>query len=307
MGSVVVLHLLTAIALVMVKTPVTIIEPLKVTPPIEIQLVSPTIPLEEPTIEIAEVKPVKVPKPQPAAIPDTKPKPTANPKATAQPVAKKETPKPKVDTKPTTTTKVVKSKPVIKQQIKSPESDASAQADALAADNERKMLAAQAERATQEAHAKAMRDAQAAADAKAAREAQAVSDAKAAQEAAQAARAEADAAARAKAAEKVTAAASNTPVNFTATNANWASSPGFSFPARAKRGTRSGNTFNVVLVLQVNKQGGIDSVRVAQSSGHAVLDREAQQQVRSGRFKPFTKNGVAVVGNVTLPISYAVP
>ena len=63
----------------------------------------------------------------------------------------------------------------------------------------------------------------------------------------------------------------------------------------------------MVLILQVNKQGGIDNVSLAQSSGNAALDREAQQQVRSGKFKPFTKNGVPVVGNVTLPISYAVP
>lgn len=298
MGCVVAIHLLTAIVLVMVKTPVTTIKPLKITPPIEIQLVSEVTTIAEPVTAVAEVEPIKAPKPQSVSVAKEKPEP----KKAVQPVVKKETSKPQVDTKPATvTTKVVESKPVIKQPIKSQESDAAAQASALAADNERKILAAQAEKATQQAHAKAMRESQAAADAKAKadREAQAESDAKAAREAAQAA-------AREKANQQA-AAASNTPVNFTATNANWASAPNFSFPARARRAAKSGETFRVVLILQVNKQGGIDNVSLAQSSGNAALDREAQQQVRSGKFKPFTKNGVPVVGNVTLPISYAVP
>ena len=175
------------------------------------------------------------------------------------------------------------------------------------ADEQRKIIAAQAEKAAQDAHARAV------ADAKAAREAQAAADAKTAKEAAQkAAQAkaaiQAEAAARAKAdADAKAAAASNEPVNFTASNANWASAPNFSFPERAAKRARSGDTLNVILVLRVNKQGGIDSVRIAQSSGNSLVDKEAQRQVRSGKFKPFSKNGVPVVGNVTLPIAYAVP
>ena len=176
------------------------------------------------------------------------------------------------------------------------------------ADEQRKIIAAQAEKAAQDAHARAV------ADAKAAREAQAAADAKTAKEAAQkAAQAkaerEAETAARAKADAdaKAAAAASNEPVNFTASNANWASAPNFSFPERAAKRARSGDTLNVVLILRVNKQGGIDSVRIAQSSGNSLVDKEAQRQVRSGKFKPFSKNGVPVVGNVTLPIAYAVP
>ncbi|WP_352338508.1 TonB family protein [Psychrobacter sp. 16-MNA-CIBAN-0192] len=102
-------------------------------------------------------------------------------------------------------------------------------------------------------------------------------------------------------------AASNTPMNFSASNANWSSKPNFSFPDRASRSASSGDTFNLVLLLRVNKQGGIDSVSLAQSSGNAILDREALRQVRSGKFRPFMNNGVPVVGNVTLPVSYAVP
>ena len=199
--------------------------------------------------------------------------------------------------------------PVAKVEDKKPDviKKESPKIDTSMADEQRKIIAAQAEKAAQDAHARAV------ADAKAAREAQAAADAKTAKEAAQkAAQAkaaiQAEAAARAKAdADAKAAAASNEPVNFTASNANWASAPNFSFPERAAKRARSGDTLNVVLVLRVNKQGGIDSVRIAQSSGNSLVDKEAQRQVRSGKFKPFSKNGVPVVGNVTLPIAYAVP
>ena len=152
--------------------------------------------------------------------------------------------------------------------------------------------AAKREKAAQEAEAaaKAQADAKAKADTKARAETEAREKAKA------------DAAAKAKA-----EAASNTPMNFSASNANWKSKPNFSFPDRASRGASSGDTFNLVLLLRVNKQGGIDSVSLAQSSGNAILDREALRQVRSGKFRPFMNNGVPVVGNVTLPVSYEVP
>lgn len=326
MGVVVALHVLAAVALVNIKSTTPIIQPLKVDTPIEIQLVA--------SAEVAEAAPVKEfePPSKPAVSTDIKSKPkntlpiakTSKPVAATKPVVKtpaKSEPK-NIKPKPKTqadTPKVVKKEP-FSQYVQQQESLLTAQADSLAASNDRKMLAAQAEKAAQEAHAKIMRDAQATADAKAVSDAQQLADAKAAQqakaakEASQAAaHAKADSDAKAAANAKAlanaeaAAAASNTPINFNASNANWAAKPNFSFPDRAKRGAKSGDTFNVVLVLQVNKQGGIDSVRLAQSSGNAVLDREAQRQVRSGKFRPFMKNDVPVVGNVTLPISYAVP
>lgn len=169
-----------------------------------------------------------------------------------------------------------------------------------------------------EAQRKQQEEAKRVAEKAAADKAQAEADAKARAEADARAKAEADAKARADAeakaradaeaqAKKAAEEASNTPVNFTASNANWASMPRFSFPDRAARGAQSGDTFEVVLLLRVNKQGRIESVQLARSSGNAILDREAQRQVKSGRFNPFKKDGVPVVGNVTLPISYQVP
>ena len=294
------LHVLTAVALVAMKPSAPKVALPKETPPIEIQMVTLPAEIKEPEVAMDTAEPVKPIQPQPKSVATTKPKiakesqPLAKTKPAVKPAVTSE--KPKTKTQPDTT-KAVENEP-FKHKVKPQESISTVQADALAADNERKILAAQAEKAAQQAHAKAAQEAKRLADAKEAAEVRASKEA----EAAARAKVQADAAAKAAA-----TAASDTPVNFTASAANWSSAPNFSFPDRAARRAHSGDTLNVVLVLKVNKQGGIDSVRVAQSSGNAALDKEAQRQVRSGKFKPFMKNGAAVVGNVTLPIAYTVP
>ena len=312
------LHVLTAVALVAIKpsTPKTPLS--KQTPPIEIELV--TLPAELPEETIETVKPVEVKKmPSPKPVPAAKPKPVAE---VSKPVVQKQkaevTPQPKVE-KPVPVTKEpvadkLPTKKPIKQEKQQPDIDKTFEKQQA---EQRRIVAAQAEKAAQEAanqaRAKALQDDIQKANAKAARDAQAQAEAnaKAAKDAAEAKAAkqaeEAAARAKAEADAKAAATASNEPVNFTASAANWASAPNFSFPDRAARRARSGDTLSVVLVLRVNKQGGIDSVRVAQSSGNTALDKEAARQVRSGKFKPFTKNGAPVVGNVTLPVAYNVP
>lgn len=311
--TVVGLHLLTAFALVTIKTPTLKSEPETDTPPVEIQFVTLPAQSAEPK---AEVLPQEVSVQKPAQ-PTVEPQPTTPPKAETSPRQRVETP-----IEPVVKQKVPDAVPVIATEQTSsdsrqkplPKETSSKQAVPkktnpepivdTSADERRKEAAAQAKKAAQDAEAKAAE----LKAAKAAQEAKRVANAKAAAQA-KAARDAAEAAAQAKAeAEAAAAAQSNEPVSFTASAANWASAPNFSFPERAARRARSGDVFNVVLSLRVNKQGGIDSVSLAQSSGNPVVDREAQRQVRSGKFKPFTNNsGTPVVGNVTLPISYAVP
>lgn len=299
------LHLLTAIALVIIKAPMLKDEPIKETPPLEIQMVTlPTQPIENVVTEVEEV-----PQSKAESIPTPKPKPKPEPKTQQKmkavtpvdPVVREEEPIVKKE-------KPVQTPPIKEPPVKKKIEDKPPVIDKSVADEQRRIIAAQAEKAAQQAERQAQAKALQEAQAQAARDAQAQADANAAREAAQkAAQAKAEREAEAAARAKAEAAASNEPVNFTASAANWASAPNFSFPDRAARRARSGDTLNVVLVLRVNKQGGIDSVRVAQSSGNPLLDKEAQRQVRSGKFKPFTKNGAPVVGNVTLPIAYAVP
>ena len=322
--TVVGLHLLTAFALVTIKTPTLKPEPETETPPVEIQFV--TLPTKSAAPK-AEVLPQEVSVQKPAQ-PTVEPQSTTPPKAETPPKQRVETP-----IEPVVKKKAPEAVPVITTEQNAPDSSQkplpketlSKQAvpkktspepivDTSTADERRKEAAAQAKKSAQNAEAKAaeienakLKEAELKA-AKAAQEARSIANAKAAAQA-KAARDAAEAAARAKAeAEAAAAAQSNEPVSFTASAANWASAPNFSFPERAARRARSGDVFNVVLSLRVNKQGGIDSVSLAQSSGNPVVDREAQRQVRSGKFKPFTNNsGTPVVGNVTLPISYAVP
>ncbi len=305
------LHLLTAIALVIIKAPTLKDEPIKETPPLEIQMVTlPTEPIENVVTEVEEVpqsKAESIPTPKPEPKPEPKTQQKMKAVTPVDPVVREEEPIVQKE-------KPVQTPPIKEPPVKKKIEDKPPVIDKSVADEQRRIIAAQAEKAAQQAESQAQAKALQEAQAQAARDAQAQADANAAKEAAQkAAQAKAEreaaAAARAKAeaAAKAAAAASNEPVNFTASAANWASAPNFSFPDRAARRARSGDTLNVVLVLRVNKQGGIDSVRVAQSSGNPLLDKEAQRQVRSGKFKPFTKNGAPVVGNVTLPIAYAVP
>jgi len=299
------LHLLTAIALVIIKAPTLKDEPIKETPPLEIQMVTlPTEPIENVVTEVEEV-----PQSKAESIPTSKPEPKPEPKTQQKmkavtpvdPVVREEEPIVQKE-------KPVQTPPIKEPPVKKKIEDKPPVIDKSVADEQRRIIAAQAEKTAQQAERQAQAKALQEAQAQAARDAQAQADANAAKEAAQkAAQAKAEREAEAAARAKAEAAASNEPVNFTASAANWASAPNFSFPDRAARRARSGDTLNVVLVLRVNKQGGIDSIRVAQSSGNPLLDKEAQRQVRSGKFKPFTKNGAPVVGNVTLPIAYAVP
>ncbi|WP_201571039.1 energy transducer TonB [Psychrobacter nivimaris] len=296
------LHVLAAIALVAIKTPELKPEPKKEMSPLEIKFVS--LPaktlsteLEKQTVTAKkEVQPeVQV---QPLPQPESKPKePVRKPKET--PVKPKEPVVKNIEPKVTPVIASEKPRPDISQKVAPKEPLPKPKVDNSAAEAQRQAAAQaeserQARKAEQEAQARAEQEAKRVADVRAAAQAKAAAEAAAAQ-----ARAEAEAAAA--------LAQSNEPVSFTASSANWASAPNFSFPERAARRARSGDTLNVVLVLRVNKQGGIDNVRVAQSSGNPLVDKEARRQVRSGKFKPFTKNGVPVVGDVTLPISYAVP
>ena len=299
------LHLLTAIALVIIKAPMLKDEPIKETPPLEIQMVTlPTKPIENVVTEVEEVpqsKAESIPTPKPEPKPEPKTQQKMKAVTPVDPVVREEEPIVQKE-------KPVQTPPIKEPPVKKKIEDKPPVIDKSVADEQRRIIAAQAEKTAQQAERQAQAKALQEAQAQAARDAQAQADANAAREAAQkAAQAKAEREAEAAARAKAEAAASNEPVNFTASAANWASAPNFSFPDRAARRARSGDTLNVVLVLRVNKQGGIDSIRVAQSSGNPLLDKEAQRQVRSGKFKPFTKNGAPVVGNVTLPIAYAVP
>src|SRR5699024_5393689 len=90
------LHLLTAIALVIIKAPTLKDESIKETPPLEIQMVTlPTQPIENVFTEVEKV-PQSIAKSIPTSKPETKPKPEAQQKMKAltpvEPVVRKAEP-----------------------------------------------------------------------------------------------------------------------------------------------------------------------------------------------------------------------
>lgn len=78
--------------------------------------------------------------------------------------------------------------------------------------------------------------------------------------------------------------------------------PNTSLPLLVWRHTtaRSGDIFNVLLELHVDKNGHITEVQLLQSSGNVIIDAVAMIQIREGQLNPFQKNGVPV--NVTVPM-----
>jgi protein TonB len=74
-----------------------------------------------------------------------------------------------------------------------------------------------------------------------------------------------------------------------------------SYPAIARRMGWEGT---VVLEVEVQADGRVGDVSVAESSGHAVLDRAAADAVRAWRFEPAERLGEPVASHVRLPVQF---
>lgn len=312
-GVVVSLHVLTAMALVMVKSQAVPIESNKVKP-IDIELIIPPVDIQKVSVVEMNAKPIarpvtdnKMQSHTEALLPDVRTFKKSKPKA--------QTPKPETLKRPIER-KAVKDVPAIEQKIEVQSKPLEKRLHSLKVQEPRRVLAveeqesalkqaalqkAAEQRASDNAKIQSAIQAQEAIQAK--REQEAI-----AAEAQEVAKRTAEQAAQRQAMREAAAqAASNEPVDFSGSDASWVVSPNLSFPERAKRGARSGDVFTIELLLRVNKQGGIDSVRLTKSSGNTVLDKEAQRQIKSGRFKPFIQNAQPVVGNVALPLTYKMP
>lgn len=73
------------------------------------------------------------------------------------------------------------------------------------------------------------------------------------------------------------------------------------YPSAAKRRGMEGL---VELRVVVDSHGQPVSVEVNQSSGFQLLDREAIKAIRQWRFQPATRAGIAVAGEVLVPVHY---
>lgn len=308
------LHGIVAISLANMATPD--IKPPNVTPPLEISFIAPPPAADKPKemVVTAEPKPIKqLPKPvekptekrieKLAEKPKEKPieKPISKPieKTVEKPMAKKPVEQP---IKPLSEP----SKPAVNPIVKPPQVDQNiVMARQLALANERAEQAQkqQFERQQILARQKALENQlieqqqrerkQAEMDRK-----KALADAKARQ--ADEARAKAEKAKQQQADKDKEAqqAQNNSPVSFSAGQASWRRQPSFSCHSE----DLENGALTAIIRYTVDKQGNPTSVTLAKSTGNVRVDRQLSMQAKSGKFNPFTKNGVPVVGIVNLPV-----
>ena len=307
------LHALTAIALVMVAPPKAKTETVEITPPIEIQLLTPLVPIEEIEIE-TENEPVKaVLEDQPQ--PTLKPKPINKPQTAVsspsqvikelKPSVRKDEQQSKVNTQ-TTTDKGSKKPPVVqnlsKPVINDTTNDAEKIKQLLAAKAHAKaMLEAQAARETEQARLQAEQNAQTKRDAaNAAAKAQAVKDA--AERAAQAKADEIAAAAKAKQAAAAQTASSE-PVDYgTIGKSSWQKEPDFRFIQSKTYGfNRTQAEVNVSVSMSVDARGQLHNVKIKKSSGNNQFDRDFIAALSKAKLHPATRNDKPIAGTATFP------
>jgi protein TonB len=63
-------------------------------------------------------------------------------------------------------------------------------------------------------------------------------------------------------------------------------------------------TGRVVVLVRIGAQGKVEDARIDKSSGYARLDDAALEAARRARFKPFTRNGVAMPALAKLPYDF---
>ena len=304
------LHALTAIALVMVAPPEAKPETVDITPPIEIQLLTPLVPIEE----IEEIKIENVPEEtvlenQPLPKPKNKPQTAAsNPSQVIKepkPNVRKDERQPKVNTR-TTTDKGSTNQPLVDNHSKpvfdEGLNDAEKRKQLLAAQaHEKAMLQAQAARETEQARLQAEQNAQTKRDAQiAAAKAQAVKDA--AERAAQAKAAAKEAAAKA---EQAAAAqtASNEPVGYgNIGKSSWQKEPDFRFiKSKTYKFNRTQAEVNVSVSMSVDARGQLHNIKIKKSSGDNQFDRDFVKALSNAKLHPATKNDKPIVSNATFP------
>ena len=81
----------------------------------------------------------------------------------------------------------------------------------------------------------------------------------------------------------------------------------FILPSQTSRMMNHGESFNLVLKLNINKKGTVDRSSIQKSSGNRHLDRKAMMQARRMIFNAATEDGKFVKSTATLPITYEIP
>ncbi|AKG07858.1 hypothetical protein AAX06_06460 [Moraxella bovoculi] len=323
-GVAIALHGLAGLGLAHMQMPE--LKPLKITPPIKIEIIEP---IKEPEIVEIKINNLESPEPpKPIMAPKIEKKPDPRPAPAKPKIAELKPVKPQT-VKPAQTPKVTEpevKKPRVTQPSETKQTPKTPEVTKPPVDHSQ-LIAAQ-QRAQEQARWEAQQRAEAdrLAREKAAAEARAKADADAKAKA----EADAKAAAARREAEAAAAAAKNStdagsgkrkggdggeghnsgdsigPVSLSAAevDASWRRKPNL---AQLCSPRLTGKTVNVTVKLTINEKGSIQSASVTQSSGDKAFDRDVARAYKSGRLKPFIRNGQAVKGFANVPTAITIP
>ena len=90
-------------------------------------------------------------------------------------------------------------------------------------------------------------------------------------------------------------------IKFASQDASWLRPPNFDQVFRSMNNLISGK---MVFSLRVDTQGSIRNVKVIECSGIKKIDNAFSRELQKARFKPFLREGKAVVANIELPIAF---
>ena len=326
---VVILHVLTAVTLAMVQTPAPVIEPAKIMPPIEIEMITLTPPIENEDIVIEQIDEEKV-EPEPEPVKEVKTQSKAQPVAAAKPKLVEKSKlidKPKPIVKKIVKPVVKENKPVVTKtkpdvtiqsnndqqlsivdKLKAAEITANrleaqrqqilaAQANAkavLEAEEQRKAQALTKGAADKVIQDKAAQDRANQDKANAAREAEEKAVRLQAQKDANDKKAEADTI-KARAA----AAANNEPVSYGAIgNSSWAREPIFTSIRNKDYGFQALEA-SVSVSMSVDSNGNISNIKVSKSSGNNTFNRDVTRALSNAKLNPATRDNTPTKSTAT--------
>ena len=86
-----------------------------------------------------------------------------------------------------------------------------------------------------------------------------------------------------------------------ANKADYDRNPPPAYPSEAKKRGEAGV---VILLIELNDRGGVNSVIVDKSSGFKSLDRASVDAVRRWKFQPAKMAGIGIASSVKVPIRF---
>ena len=108
--------------------------------------------------------------------------------------------------------------------------------------------------------------------------------------------------------KETTPAVDTGPVSLGVGEASWRSGgePRLGFLANERSLIEKGS-ISVTAAITVDEKGNITNASISPSTGNRKIDIKIERAIKKAKLKPFIRNGVAVRGTVSLPIRYDLP